>query len=358
MKSKQRIINAIKGKETDKVPWCPFLAYFWESQPKSIRKMGQFKFMQHIGADPLLRGMGQLYEINRKGTEITENIKGNIKHTCLKTKMGTLHLEHTYVSKADTWYLTKHPINSKEDYKVLSWINENTTVTSNKEDFMRSYNDIGEDGLMLPIIGSEMKSCFQSLVEHWVGTTKLIYDIFDFPEVVESCLESMKNVAKKTVEISADSCAEGFIFWEDSSTGNYSPDMFEKYIAPEIKSWADTVHLNDKFLVHHACGLLKDILTPMANTGIDVIESISPPPTGNIEVWDARKKLPEKLALIGGIEPVFFQDCTHDELCIYVNNLLDKMENTSFVLANSDSCPPNVTVEKLKLVCDIVLNRK
>ena len=39
---------------------------------------------------------------------------------------------------------------------------------------------------------------------------------------------------------------------------------------------------------------------------IDCIESISPPPTGNIEIWDARAKLPEHIALIGGIEAVNF----------------------------------------------------
>ena len=34
MTSKERIMNAILGKETDRTPWSPFLAYYWEHLPE------------------------------------------------------------------------------------------------------------------------------------------------------------------------------------------------------------------------------------------------------------------------------------------------------------------------------------
>jgi hypothetical protein len=56
MNSKERIIAALKGEETDHVPFCPFLAYVWRHFPKEIQDMGQLAFHQMIGADPLWRG--------------------------------------------------------------------------------------------------------------------------------------------------------------------------------------------------------------------------------------------------------------------------------------------------------------
>ena len=85
-----------------------------------------------------------------------------------------------------------------------------------------------------------------------------------------------------------------------------------------------------------------------------MIESISPPPTGNIELWEARKILPGNIGLTGGIEPTVFLSSTLGELEEYVLKLLGKVGRNRFILANSDSCPPGVAPEKFKLVTELV----
>ena len=37
MTAKERILNAVTGKEIDRVPWSPFLAYYWEHLPRKNR---------------------------------------------------------------------------------------------------------------------------------------------------------------------------------------------------------------------------------------------------------------------------------------------------------------------------------
>ena len=41
MTAKERLLNAIRGKETDRTPWSPFLAYWWEAQPEAVTAQGQ-----------------------------------------------------------------------------------------------------------------------------------------------------------------------------------------------------------------------------------------------------------------------------------------------------------------------------
>ena len=42
MKSKQRLLSAIRGEPVDRIPWSPFLAYYWEHLPPeaSLRQTG------------------------------------------------------------------------------------------------------------------------------------------------------------------------------------------------------------------------------------------------------------------------------------------------------------------------------
>ena len=104
----------------------------------------------------------------------------------------------------------------------------------------------GEDGLCLPVIGLYSKTAFQSMVERWCGTVDLVYALYDFPEVVEECLSVIQEKDMETVKNALKSSAEGFIFWEDSSTTNINPDMFEQYTAPEINQWGKMIHDSGK----------------------------------------------------------------------------------------------------------------
>jgi len=354
MTSKERLLNAIRGKEIDRIPWSPFLAYFWDFQPQDIKDKGQINFLEGIGADPLLRGFHRLFNIVRKNCAIKEQTEGKEKVTTYETPIGTLREKHILSLQGNTWFLMEHPVKTKEDFKVLTYIFENTEVMPDFKAYNEEYKKYGERILSIPVISTELKTSFQSLLEHWVGTEELIYALLDYPEVVTECINAMKKPSSKSVEISANSVAEGFISWEDTSTTNISPAYFDEYIAPEINEWCDIIHSAGKFYIHHACGHLKAIIGNMGKTKIDVIESISPPPTGNIELWEARKALPHHIALIGGIEPTVFLNSDIREFEQYVINLLGKMGKGSFVIANSDSCPPGVSIDKFNLVRKLV----
>jgi uroporphyrinogen-III decarboxylase len=171
---------------------------------------------------------------------------------------------------------------------------------------------------------------------------------------VEECLAVMQARDEETVRISVNTAADGFIFWEDSSTTNISPAMFAKYTKPEIDRWGELVHGAGKLLVHHACGHLKDLLPLMARSNIDAIESISPPPTGNVTLQEAAAILPEHIALIGGLEPVRLMNGTVESVCTDAMELMNDLAGRRFVLGNSDSCPPNVEYEKFLAVSDLV----
>ena len=354
MRVKKRLLGAIRGQEIDRMPWSPFLAYYWDFVDEAIAKKGQFAYLQDLKADPLLRGFHCLYQVKRHQCEIHDVTHGKTRTVTYTTPVGTLREVYTFAPAAKTWFLTGHPVTNRETLNILQYIYEHTEIVRNTQQFDEDWQTLGDDALLLPVIGTLCKTGIQSMVEHWLGTEELAYAMLDYPEEVESCLAVMRLRDRETVEISADSDAEGFIFWEDSSTTNLTPDTFCRYAAPQINEWGDIIHAHGKLLIHHACGHLKDLLAHMGETRIDAIESISPPPTGNVEISDAFSVLPAHIGLIGGIEPTVLLNETPDRFEQYVKKLILDNRSRRFVLANSDSCPPFVDEAKFAMVSQMV----
>ena len=354
MTSKQRLLNSLRGLETDHLAWSPFLAYFWDFQPESITKKGMLEFYKEIGADPLFRGFCTIIKKNYKGTNINEIKKNDQKKVVYETKLGNLEFLYVFAKESNSWFLKEHPIKDKEDLKKLILMYETLIVEPDFTKYENGLKYVNDEALLIPIIGTEMKTSFQSLLEHWVGTVNLNYMIYDYPELIDEVLDVMRKKSLDAVNIACECKAEAFIFWEDSSTTNISPNQFTQYVAPEINNWGNILHKRDKLLIHHACGLIKDLVPLMAKTNIDIIESISPPPTGNIYTYEAKELLPESIGLIGGIDAVVLESSTINELYEYTKDIIIKTKCKRFILGNSDSCPPGVDIEKFKMISRLV----
>lgn len=354
MTGRERLLNALYGREVDRVPFAPFLAYFWEAQPAEVQRQGMLAFCKRMGADYMHRGSHLLVDVIRENCEVRERADGDKMYVEYSTPVGKITEEKKFVAESNTWFLTKHPVTKEEDFKVLIYILKNTKLKPNFERYDADKKYVGEEGLFIPVISPEMKTGFESLLEHWSGVEMLNYALYDFPELVEEALYYFDRNSVKSVEYSLGSSAEAFIFWEDTSTTMLNPQQFRQYVLPEIEHWGKLIHQDGKILIHHACGLIKSLYEDMCGSCVDFIESITPYPTGNIDMKDAFAKLPPEKGLIGGIDPVFFRNSSEKELTDYVNGLLAEAKGKRFILANSDSCPPDVDCGKFKLVSELV----
>ena len=354
MKSRQRILGTLKGTPVDRVPWSPFLAYYWENLPEAVRAEGQVAYMKKMGADPLLRGVHNLARSEYRKCEVEVRQAGRERYVTYSTPVGKLMEKYVYSANGDTTFLTEHPVQDAEDFKTLQYLFENMTISENLKPFEEDRFRYGDDALMLPYFAVGNKTAFQTMVEHWVGTENLSYALYDEPEVVEACLDVMRARNEEALKFALNSSADGFWFSEDSSTTNISPAFFQKYTMPEVNHWGDLVHRSGKLLVHHACGHIRDLLPLMAGMNIDAVESITPPPTGNVTLQEASAILPEHIALIGGIDPVLLLNGSIEEICLEAGRLIHDLAGRRFVLANSDSCPPGVTYEKFLAISAIV----
>jgi len=241
MTPKERLLAAIKGDKTDRLPWSPNVAYWWPMQSHEIISMGEVEFLESIGADPLIRGhypmtdkeWNSLFLFREEfvGCEKKEVVKGDRKQLTYSTPVGELNFEYVYSPVGDTWFLTKHGVVTEEDFKTLVYLKEHTVIKPDYSGYNNIISRYGNRCLVLPLLVPEKKSAFQSLIEFWTGTEELVYALADYPETVEEAIDAMRRVNLQAVKVSVESGAEAFLTWEDSSTTNVSPSWYEKYIA-------------------------------------------------------------------------------------------------------------------------------
>jgi len=376
MSAHDRLVAALQGEPTDYLPFSPFLAYVWESFPRAIQEQGQLAFHQRIGATPLWRGAPcPVREVLPSEMIVTTLQRGQRTFTEIHTPAGTLRQVKRRSDQGNTEFLIEHPLKTAADFAVQLWIEEHTRFEVDLNPVRAHLAGDGREGLSIGMLIPRSKSAFQMLVEHYVGTEALAYALVDMPDVVEMLWEVM---VLKNIEAARLAMDTGFytyyLTWEDSSTQNYSPRQYDRYIAPEISQWCTLLEANGMHYIQHACGHVRALLPSMKASGIAGIESISPPPTGNVALREAREmlgvqgKLPSAqgklpsvqgklpsvpIAIIGGIEPTHFLSLPIEALDPYVEQVIDAARGGPFVLANSDSCPPGVSLEKFERIAAI-----
>jgi hypothetical protein len=359
MTAAERIDAALNGRPFDRLPWCPFLAYVWENFPPQIQALGQSEFLRQVGADPLWRGApGPVQALPVAGVDVRTVQEGDLSVVIVSTPVGSIRSGSRSSPAGRTTFLVEHPLKTEEDFKVQTWIEEHTRLCYDETALRAHLTGAGGEGLSLGMLVPRGKSAWQSLVEYHVGTVELVYALADYPQTVGALWEAMVARNLEAVRLAAQCDALTYwITWEDSGTQNYSPAQYDRFIGAEIGRWCQVLAANDKRYLQHACGNVRDLVGRMQAHGAYGVESISPPPTGNLTLAEARRIVGGDFAIIGGIEPTHFLNLSLDALDAYVEQVIADGAGGPFVLANSDSCPPGVTMEKFQRVGQIVRRR-
>ena len=94
--------------------------------------------------------------------------------------------------------------------------------------------------------------------------------------------------------------APAIMLVENTSTTLISPGLYRRYSLPQVRGFTDTMHRHGKKAVLHMCGLLKNLCPELAETGMDAVNALTPPPVGDLPFDQALDSLGEDLVILGG----------------------------------------------------------
>ena len=136
-----------------------------------------------------------------------------------------------------------------------------------------------------------------------------------------------------------------------------SPRYYENYIVPYAKKLADYAHSKGFMIYNHTCGLLEPMLGMgyFNQMGIDLFETISPPPEGNILSFeDALSKIDPNICTRGNISLSLLINGKPDDIKKEVFSIMKAAEGRKHIVAASDYLMYEVPEANVIAMCEAV----
>lgn len=310
MTNRERLLAILNKQPVDMPCWTTLIDAKTRSEmPDNIRNMPHIDFYRHIGCSVLQLGPYGLemqnkalppYRFTSPGViERQETGSDGSIRIIREMDSGILTVEYK------DGHPTKYPVQTIVDVRLLKKLWLDSSYELNTESVGTYYDlisdEIGDSGVYAKAM---LPSPVQLLIENEMGLETFYYMLQDYTSEMEELLEIMHSRRKREYEIvSKYSQADVIIPIENTSSLMTSPAIFRKYSGPHLKDYTEIVHNNNKKMVIHMCGHLKDLLDDIAEIGVDGINGLTPPSVGNTSFEVALDALGEDFIILGGIFP-------------------------------------------------------
>ncbi len=195
-------------------------------------------------------------------------------------------------------WLTQRIIKGPEDYKVVKWMVEHTEYVADYFPMEQALDWLGDDGVVMAHLPH---TPMQMLMIDWVGSEggRFFIHYARYRDLVEDLYAALCKARKPLYEIAAKSPAPVVLNGDNIDGVLVNPRLFEKYFMPEWQVAGDICHANGKLMAIHMDGRVNSLKQLIAQTPVDIVEALHPPPMGDLPIGEALKAWPHKAIWVG-----------------------------------------------------------
>jgi len=313
MTSKERLLAAINRGKPDRLPvtvhqWQKFHLDRYLGGISDIEAFDRFgmdaavQYFQDMGQFWLVDADYEKFSTSEWQDEvevISDDPLNRISHHTIKTPEGIL----TYKTAGDdkTTWITEYLIKKDEDIRLIE--RYMPVPRLQLEPIRELYDQIGDRGILRGFVWGDQASCWQHAACLY-DITDLIMATYDKPDWVHELLnillekkltfiETMKGAKFDLIETGGGAASSTVI----------SPKLFEEFCLPYDRKLHDAIHNLGFKITYHTCGGNYGIEELITKNGTDASETLAAKSIGgNQEPWDFKKKIGNRLALIGGMD--------------------------------------------------------
>lgn len=277
-------------------------------------------------------------------------------HTEFITPVGRLSVSHSTLDENLTTgtrcYMSEHPIKAAEDYRTAEYILERAEFVPRYERLRAAHAEIGGAGYVVP---SLPRSPFQQLLIDYLVVTSLYYALYDSPENVLRLMTILDQRMVENLRGLTDLNVPYVEFGENLDGVVTPPPQFAEFVLPYYQRYAEILHAQDKKVGAHTDGNVKPLLGLLAESGLDVCESISPYPLTEStfeELWEAWQNGP---LIWGAIPSPLLEERTPEETWRgYLTRLLQIVGSRPIILAVTDMVMYHNSIERIREIARLV----
>ena len=153
-------------------------------------------------------------------------------------------------------------------------------------------------------VHSEIFSPFTQLMELFGYEQALMY-LLDEPDKCHAILAAYSAGAADLGVRQAKRGVDAVLVSSAFAGGGFiSPRQYDAFVLPYEAEVVRHIHAAGVAVYTHTCGDIGDRLERMADTGIDGIDTLDPPPLGSVDLADAKRRVGERVFFKGNIDPV------------------------------------------------------
>lgn len=366
MTLQERLLAVFRHERPDVVPWFADLTYwyaaqsYWGTLPERWQGDGVAQMYRDLNVGCHEHALSLPCEISYHDIEVVTTEEKDAdgrpyrQQVEWRTPVGTITQIKQFEPLACTWAYRQYPVQTPQDLKVLRFIHESQEVKPFYEAQQRQMDLFGEWGVAASI---PPRSPLANLIVIWMGVINTMYALHDAPQEIERTLEVLAAADDPIYEAICGAPAPLVYFGENITGEVVSPKLFEKYYAPYYRQRVPQLHAAGKFIFVHVDGTFRKVLAPLAATGVDCAQSLTPAPVGDVPVAEMRAVAESAdLILWGGVPAAFFSPLYPEEALrdIVLECLRCYRDDDRFMLCVCDQVPPDGIIDRVRLVSDLV----
>lgn len=313
MKSKERMLLALEGKKPDRLP---ISVHQWQKYhlDQYLDGISDLEAFERFGLDAQIQyfqDMGQFWvpdadftkfntpDWRDEPTQVSDAPENRIVHHTVHTPGGTL----TYKTRGDrkTTWITEYLIKHDDDIELIR--KYMPVPPLDPDPISALYDEVGDRGILRGFVWGDQAGCWQHAC-CLMDVSDLIFRCYDQPDWVHALLDILAEKKLRFIET-----MEGAKFDLIETGGGaasstvISPKLHEEFCLPYDRKMHDALDRLGFKVTYHTCGGTRGLEELIVANGCHVSETLAPPSVGgNQEPWEFRKKIGNRLAMIGGVD--------------------------------------------------------
>ena len=178
------------------------------------------------------------------------------------------------------------------------------------------------------------------------GKRQAMEDLVDSPEFAHRIIDKFTDVAiQKAIALCR--AGVGALYLGETFGGVIGPRHFKEFCVPYVARLVEAVRPFGVLTYLHICGNSTALFEMMADTGVDCIEPLDP--LGGVDVADAKRRVGDRVALMGGVNNVTLASGALDEVVADCRRCLrDGAPGGGYILACGDMLPTETPPDRVR----------
>jgi len=293
------------------------------------------------------------FTVERGRVEVVKRREDDLEITDIHTPVGSLRgVKRRTDASYGTYFHVEHLVKRVEDLAILEYVFADQTHVPRYDGAERVYDRLGEWGVADLVIP---RSPLPMLLNNdYIAMTDGILMLHDYPAECERFMRLIEESQTDFFDLVGRAPGRLVIFGDNVDNVIVSPPLFRRYSLPYYQRRCERLHRYDKIVSLHLDGRLRGILDLLPETGLDVLDGVTPAPMNDFEVEELAAAVGQDQRLWCGVPATLFCEdwASDDEIRAFARRILDTL-GPRVILNVGDQLPPNADIEKVRLLVEV-----